>query len=50
MILAFKIILLIIIVISFMGAFTDGQKDTRTNMTAVCIAAILGFVVSSVVL
>lgn len=50
MILAFKIILLIIIVLSFMGAFTDVKKDTRTNMTAVCIAAILGFIASSIVL
>lgn len=41
MILAFKVILFIIIIISFMGAVADSNKDVQNRMAAVCIASII---------
>lgn len=39
MILVFKIILVIIICISFMGSIVDADKELQKRMTAICIAA-----------
>lgn len=42
---ALKIILLIILVISFLGAFGETErKDLRTSMTAICLASIFASV------
>ena len=41
MVLAFKIILFIIICISFMGAVADSNKEVQNRMAAVCIASIV---------
>lgn len=52
MILAYKIMLLIIIMISFIFVFGSkkDEKDLARNSTALCIAAILSFIISSLVL
>lgn len=52
MVLAYEIILLIIISISFLFAIDSrrSQKDLAQRATALCIAAILSFIISSVVL
>ena len=44
MIILLKIVLILIMVISFMEAIADGNKDLRTSMTAICIASILAAV------
>lgn len=46
MIIAFQIILLLIIVVSFMAIVADESEKFRGNMTAVCIASIAAFIVS----
>lgn len=40
MILTLKIILIIIMCISFMGAVAEEKKDSKMSMTAICIASI----------
>lgn len=44
MILVLKIILILIMCISFMGAVTEKDKDFRRSVTAVCIASMLATV------
>jgi len=51
MITTFKVILIIIILITFLGVIGE-RKDTelRKHLTAICIVSIVGFIVSSLVL
>jgi len=46
MITAFNIILLLIIVISFMGAIADNYNDRVMSMASICIASMVAFIVS----
>lgn len=51
MITTFKIILIIVILITFIGVIGERKdKDLRKHLTAICIVAILGFIISSLVL
>ncbi len=45
MILTLKIILILIMCISFMGAVAEKDKDFRRSITAVCIASMFATVV-----
>ncbi|ASV14987.1 hypothetical protein CJO35_07415 [Bacillus sp. 1s-1] len=50
MITAFKIILLMIIMISFLSAIAGGKEQAkRDNMTAICIASMFSLVVAFIV-
>lgn len=50
MILAWKIILIVIILISFMGAIADEDKLTKTSCAAICVAAILSMTATLILL
>ncbi|KUL16231.1 MULTISPECIES: hypothetical protein [Bacillus] len=50
MITAFKIILLMIIMISFLSAIAEEEQAKRDNMTAICIASMFSLVVAFIVL
>jgi len=51
MIIAFKIILLLIIVLSFLGAVGEREnKNLRDNMTAICISSMFSLIVSFIML
>lgn len=46
MIITFQVLLLFIIFMSFAGAIGEENRQLRTNVTAVCITAIISFLVS----
>ncbi|MBS4171930.1 hypothetical protein [Bacillus sp. FJAT-49736] len=46
MIIAFQIILLIVLVISFIGVIGEKEKNLRGHLTAVCIASIIAELIS----
>lgn len=51
MITAFKVVLLVVIIVGLIGAI--GEKDDQrlqANMTALCIAAIFGFILATLLL
>ncbi|WP_193743911.1 hypothetical protein [Bacillus sp. SB47] len=50
MIIAFKIILLMIVMISFLSTIAEEEKAKRDNMTAICIASIIGSVFAFIAL
>ncbi|MFT0803691.1 hypothetical protein VSK91_20190 [Bacillus swezeyi] len=51
MIIAFEIILLLMMVLSFLGAVGEKEnKKLRDNMTAVCLASMISLVVSFLML
>ncbi|AOP14600.1 MULTISPECIES: hypothetical protein [Bacillus] len=50
MIIAFKIILLIIMFSSFSYAAGEKEKSKRDNMTAICIASIIGSLVAFIMI
>lgn len=51
MIVAFKIILLLIIILSFLGAVGEREnKNLRDNMTAICITSIIGSLVAFIMI
>ncbi|MCY8035617.1 hypothetical protein [Bacillus sonorensis] len=51
MIIAFKIILLLIMILSFIGVIGEKEnKKLRDNMTAVCLASMISAVVAFIML
>lgn len=51
MIIAFKIILLLIMILSFIGVIGEKEnKKLRDNMTAVCLASMFSLVVAFIML
>ncbi|WP_156947638.1 hypothetical protein [Virgibacillus alimentarius] len=46
MVIAFQIILLIIMIVSFMALFSDEDIDLKINFSSVCMASILAFLVT----
>lgn len=50
MILTWKIVLLIIVFISFMGAVAEADKTGRTTLGAICIASIFALTTTFIVL
>ncbi|SES02900.1 hypothetical protein SAMN05518684_106213 [Salipaludibacillus aurantiacus] len=48
MIIAYQVILILVILIGFIGAIGERKdKDLRTKMTALCIAAMVSFIIST---
>lgn len=50
MILALKVILIVMMSISFLGTVGEPNKDSRNTMAALCIASMLSLVVSFIYL
>lgn len=50
MLITFQILMILITIVTFLGSVGEKDKASRNNLTAICIASILGFIIATLFL